>query len=241
LHKLKTPHKANSLSFGESSASFLDTDPTLIENQRPPRPRAVMFDLDEVVLVPKEFYPDVLAKQHNFTSTELAWSKEFMEVLEGRLGLVDYLASFEHTRHLPIEEIKDIVHNKWPQAEGVVDHEVIGHILELKALEIKIVAATNNPPQKCDYVQNVLLPGIFDAFLASWDLKKIKTDPLFFIEGIDVLKEVSGLEDLNPKEIVFFDDNAEYVDTAAGLGIDARLYNRPQQVRALVHQQAYAY
>jgi len=195
--------------------------------------------LDEVVLVPNNFYPVDLGERFGFNPRELVQTAGIGDALKNKTDLADVLARFPATSQLPREEIQRIVEHDWPKAEGVVDYEVLDHVLNLKAQGLIVAAATNNFKQKCEYIQNSLLPNVFDFFFSSSGLGHLKPAPEFFSAMLKELQAVNGLDDLLPGEIVFFDDKQEYVEAACNEGIDGRIYTQPQQVRRLAHEYAY--
>jgi FMN phosphatase YigB (HAD superfamily) len=201
-----------------------------------------LFDMDEVVLKPEKFYPEILGQDFGFDPRELVFTDGFVAALTNKLDMAEVLANFPGLAgKLSRDQIQEIVEKKWPQAEGVVDYQVIDHILDLKAQGVKICGATNNFKQKCRYINEILLPNIFDGFFSSSSLGCLKPDPAFFKAIIDQLQESEGFEDLRPEEIVYFDDYQEYINSARDLGIDGRLYSQAHQVRSLIHEQAYAF
>lgn len=61
------------------------------------------------------------------------------------------------------------------------------------------------------------LDTTFRQLFYSYRMKLMKPDPAFYIKCI----QLAGCQ---PEEIVFVDDSQINIDSAAGLGIDARLY-----------------
>jgi len=65
---------------------------------------------------------------------------------------------------------------------------------------------------------------IFDNILASCDLGLAKPDPLIYKKALDMLGVM-------PRQAVYFDDRAELVEMAAGLGVRSFLFRDTEQFK----------
>lgn len=80
-------------------------------------------------------------------------------------------------------------------------------------------------------MREVMFPNDFDDILASSDLGYTKKESGYWQQA---LRRISiTVPDIQPAEILFFDDSQDSIEGALTAGISAYLYKNPGQIRKL--------
>jgi HAD superfamily hydrolase (TIGR01509 family) len=95
--------------------------------------------------------------------------------------------------------------------------KMITFLEKVNYASIPIIIASNTDEATFEEFQRLFNMSLFNKTYLSYEMKKLKRDPLFFIE---ILQN----EELEPKEILFIDDSKEIIDTAKSLGIQTHLF-----------------
>ncbi|MDO8610720.1 MAG: HAD-IA family hydrolase [bacterium] len=103
-----------------------------------------------------------------------------------------------------------------------LNQELVDYLKTLKS-EYKLVIFSNFPRDLFNEILNSnKLQYLFDSYIISSDLKKIKPNPDIYLEVLKILK-------LKNNEVIFIDDKQENIDTAIQLGITSIKYtNLPE-------------
>lgn len=194
--------------------------------------KAILYDLDGVVNRQPEYFSRVYARENGIDAGQLEafFNNDFLQTSLGKDDLLELL-----TRRNDLwqwrGEPKDLL-QKWFDFENCPDEKLVEIIRRQKQQGIKVCLATIQEKYRAEYIKTIMFPGLFDRIFASCDLGLHKTEPAFFEAVLDQLKE--DIPDLQPTQIVYFDDNREGLITAAELGIKTYLYEGTEQVEAVV-------
>ena len=73
------------------------------------------------------------------------------------------------------------------------------------------------------------IPSLFERVFTSYELGLRKPDPAIYIHTLSAL-------DVQPENVLFFDDNPLNIEAARDLGMEAHRVDRPEGVRACLQQ-----
>lgn len=154
----------------------------------------------------------------------------FQEAIEGKSDLKELIKANQDTWqwNCPVEELL----NKWFESENKINQEMQKIIKEIQTNGIPHYLATNQEKYRGEYMKQKMFRGLFDGYFISNELGYRKPDKNFFIEIIEKLR--STFPDLSPDQILFFDDTLSHVEGAKSAGIEAYLYESPDQVRQIL-------
>jgi putative hydrolase of the HAD superfamily len=150
----------------------------------------------------------------------------FLDCLVGTADLVDCLAPLlpGWGWHGTLQQYIDY----WFQSEHHLDEQLLAEVDRLRALGVPCYLATNQERYRTAYMRDAMgLGGRFDAVYSSCEVGYLKTDERFW----DAVKR--ELEPLPASQILFWDDSAGNVDAAARAGLQARLYDGFESLRAV--------
>lgn len=145
----------------------------------------------------------------------------------GEISYVDLHNIFckEAGKNLPAKTYFKVV-------EGVYkdNKKMVSFLKEFKKKKVKIaLAATANlGDYKWEKKKNESFK-IFDYFFITSLMKVTKFDPKFFKRVINRLK-------VNPKEILYFDDNQKYVEIASKAGINSYVFTSFNEFKKIVEK-----
>lgn len=183
--------------------------------------KAILFDADGVVIKAREvFFSQKIAIKQGVSSDIVRpfFIKDLRSAFIGKLDIKESLKNY-----LPNWKWQGSVEEflkYWFEAESQRDEKVLEYVEEQRSKGIICYIATDREPYWADYLVNTIkLKEYFDGFFFSYDVGYMKDEKEFFIEVINRLK-------LKPEEIAYFDDDPKNVDVAKGVGINAILYKK---------------
>jgi putative hydrolase of the HAD superfamily len=115
---------------------------------------------------------------------------------------------------------------EWQSYRGEVDPEALAFIREVRAAGRKVGLATNATDRLRDDLTTLGLLDEVDVVISSWELKTQKPSPEFYQQACALL----GLE---PKLVLFVDDDDRAVRGARAAGLSAYRWTGPQHVAYL--------
>ena len=143
----------------------------------------------------------------------------------------DYIASLLPlwARDIPVEELRERIHEVWNMMLGTYDKAKLRRIEELRSKGHRVVLLSNTNEGHWNEVERRLyftvgahLDDFFDALYLSYRMNMRKPCKDIFLE---LLKS----EGAQPHECIFFDDSRENCDAARSLGIEALFVERNSQ------------
>lgn len=194
--------------------------------------RVILFDADGVLTIPEEFFSIIYSQEYGLDDTKFGefFTGVFQEAIEGKADLKELIVANQDTWHWQ-GNIDDLL-NKWFESENNIDQRSLAIVEELKQKQLPVYLATNQEKYRGEYFKQKMFPDMFDGYFISNELGYRKPDPKFFTKIIATLKEKHF--DLKPQEIIFFDDTPSHVEGAKSVGIDAYLYESPDQARQIL-------
>lgn len=189
--------------------------------------KVLLFDADGVILKSNEYFSERFARDHSVPVEEIIpfFKNEFRVCQEGKADL-----KAELEKYLPKwkwdKSVDDFI-DYWFTTDAQVNEELFVYIQKLRAQGITCYLASDQEKYRAEYLRNVLgFKQKLDGCFFSCELGFKKSQPEFFEI---VVKELN----VEPHEIVYFDDEQGNMDTAISVGIDARLYSRVQNLPSL--------
>lgn len=179
----------------------------------------LLLDMDGLVVQKSEIFSLRISKKLNIPWDDVLvfFKNEFQDCLTGKADLKQELAKYasEWGWKDSIEELLKF----WFEGEKAVDNELLSKLSRLRKKGYKIYIATNNEKYRCEFVWNkVGLKKYFDGIFSSAEIGFKKPNKEFYLKVIALLK-------CAPKDIIFFDDDEENVESAKEVGLDARFYS----------------
>ena len=90
----------------------------------------------------------------------------------------------------------------------------------------------NQEKYRTQYVKEVMFPNTFDIIFSSAEMGFKKPSKEYYLHVLKVLQEQGKVS--KPEEVVYFDDSAKNVESAAELGMQSFLYSGSEQIRSLL-------
>jgi putative hydrolase of the HAD superfamily len=194
--------------------------------------KIALFDADGVLTFPEEVFSVVYARSHGLDSEPLEqfFRNDWKPIVTGK---VDLKESIEANPNLwQWKGDVDGLLKFWFETEDVRNEELLVLVRRLRAKGIPCYLATEQEKYRGNYMRDVMFKDLFNGCYITAELGVSKTDPEFFQAIVnDLQRQYSEIE---PKDIIFFDDSQSKVDTACSVGIDGRLYTNIEQVQALL-------
>ncbi len=182
--------------------------------------KAVLFDLDGIVMWPREeYYSARYAREKNVPIERINefFLNDFKSCVFGTCDLKESIAG--HLPNWSWEGDADAFLDRWFEAEGKTDERVLALVGRVRAAGYPCYIATRQEKYRMRYLlETVGLKDHFDGTFVTCEIGFDKFQNEFWSHVLLKL----GLE---ADEILFFDDRQENVDAARSLGIEARLYD----------------
>lgn len=197
-----------------------------------PKFKAALFDADGVLIRQPEYFSRIYAREHGIDAQKLEtfFDHEFMKASIGHADLKELIKKRYDLWQWggDPQELLD----SWFAAENCPDLELLQIIARQRQTGLKTYIASIQEKYRTNYFRNVMFPTGFDGIFTSSDFGYHKRDLEFFHKIIEfVTQDIPGVK---PKNIVYFDDRQEGLNTAAELGIVTYLYEDPQQVARIM-------
>jgi len=192
----------------------------------------VLFDADGVLTLPEEVFSVVYARSHGLDPEpfEQFFRNDWKPIVTGKQDLKEAIKANPELWQWD-GSTEDLL-KYWFETEDVQNQELVEVIQKLKEAGVHCYLATEQERYRGEYMKNVMFKDLFDGYFVTAELGVSKTVPQFFELILDKLRQ--EFPDLQPHEVIFFDDSQSKVDTACSAGIDGRLYTDVEQVRRLL-------
>lgn len=180
--------------------------------------KILLVDADGVALKKQSYFSKKISKEHNVPMDKMNpfYNNEFRKAQRGQADLkaelIQYLPEWNWDKTV------DEFVSYWFNTDAHPDEKVFTHIQHLRDAGMKVYLASDQERYRAEYMQLTLdFDNRLDGCFFSYKLGCKKSEPAFFEQ---VIKEL----DVDPKQIIFLDDDQTNVDVAAEFGIDARHY-----------------
>jgi putative hydrolase of the HAD superfamily len=195
--------------------------------------KAVLLDADGVVIKNHDYfsnrYKKDFGKSLNDDVITNFFNNEYKQTAIGKADLKQLLK--ERLNEWEWEGTVDELLKYWFEGEREVDKEVLDIANKLREKGIKVYLASDNEKYRAEYLLNkVGLKDKFDETFFSCFLGYTKSGTEFF-------KAIVKKLNLNPDEIVYFDDDLKNVNVAKKVGIKALVYQNSKQLNSLNKQE----
>lgn len=191
--------------------------------------KALIFDADGVVINAERF--SIQLERDYGISTKVTlpfFQTTFQNCLTGKSDLKNELSGIVNTWSWKgtVEEFL----NYWFKTCHKIDEEMIDYVQKIKESGIKCLVATNNERYRTEYMIDQMGFGqIFDRVYGSGHMGYKKPDFQFF-------QHILQDQNLNPSEVLFWDDDEENVKAAQNLGMQSEVYQSAKGFQNLMSQ-----
>lgn len=193
--------------------------------------RVALIDADGVLITPEKLFSEQYASEKGFDPKTLEpffRSSDFIDATEGRADLIEVVEKYRDLWHLEGSPSKLL--EAWFDGENVVDQELLEVLRAARSNGVPVFMATNQERHRARYLRERMFPNDFDGFFVSSEIGYRKKDPEYWVEVLKQLR--SRWSDLQPDEIVYFDDSTDSIEGAKSQGVRAILYEGQDQVKA---------
>lgn len=192
------------------------------------KPKAVLFDVDGVLVLPPLMFSEIYCRRYGKDLTKLEQfykSKEFQDSLIGKNDLKDAIGAHQDKWQWdgPVDDLLD----QWFEAENYPNKHLLSVLDKLRGNSIKVYIVTAQEKYRSAFLKNKIFAGKYDGFLASCDIGLPKHSLEFWQEVVDKIGE-------EPKDIIYFDDKESLVEAAKSVGINAYIYQDVKQVLSIL-------
>jgi FMN phosphatase YigB (HAD superfamily) len=180
--------------------------------------KAIIFDADGVLIKSNGYFSEHLSKLFNIPVENIMpfFKEEFQLCLEGKADLRVVVKPWLKKWNWN-SGVDNFLHF-WFSMEDVVDLEITAYLNILKQKGYKLFMATKNEMYRVEYLKNNVGFGKFlDKIYSSAELGYKKPRKEFYEAMLSDLK----LQDIEPKDCLYFDDDEENVESARSLGIES--------------------
>ena len=194
--------------------------------------KLALFDADGVVVRAPEHFSRLYAKQYGIDAGRLEtfFDADFLETSMGRSDLKELIMRKNDLWHWDKDpqELLDM----WFAAENHPDQELIDLIKQKRADGLIVYLVTIQEKYRAQYMRETMFRDMFDRIIPSCDVGYLKRDPEYFEYVLEKAKQ--DIPDIDPTQIVYFDDSQDGLETAETLGIQPYLYEGIEQVTAVL-------
>jgi putative hydrolase of the HAD superfamily len=180
--------------------------------------KAMLFDVDGVLAVGESF-SKILAREQGITRETAApfYTGPFVQCLIGKADLKQELAAY-----LPQWQWRGSIDEfvrYWLIREHVLNEPLIDAIQKLRRQGTRCYVATNQEQYRTRYIlEGMGFAETFDGMFSSCAIGYTKDDIAFFEHVLHILNDVQ------PREILFWDDSPGNVAVAREAGLHAEVY-----------------
>lgn len=180
------------------------------------------------------------------------YGPSYNDILRGRGDLKSQIETY---RELWGEHDPEDLVAEWLKYDSHVNHDLVDVLRGRRAQDITtrkldanfpivgLYMATVQEPRRFNHIKNELLPGVFDNYYATCELGFLKVEDEDKHPETQLLLEapkaryfsmILGGIALEPENIAYFDDREDNVEIARRKGIQAHIYESPEQVERIL-------
>lgn len=193
--------------------------------------KGILFDADGVV-IHSEMFSVQYQKEYDISGDDMIpfFKGDFQDCIIGKADLIEVV-----TPWLEKWKWNGTVHEFlqfWFKSEHTTDERMVANIKSLRKIGIRCYLATNQEKYRIHYMKNDMgFEELFDKVFSSAEIGHKKPDKQFYKF---ILEEIKKDHEINPDEIMYFDDSQENVVEAKKLDIKAHLYHNIEEFENLV-------
>lgn len=194
--------------------------------------RIVLFDADGVLVTPPKLFSEQYAERNGLDPASLQpfFLGEFTEATMGKADLKELISKHNDLWHWDGDSQGLL--DEWFEAENVIDGELLKVVRETRQSGLPVYLATNQEAYRARYFREVMFPDEFDGMFVSSEIGYLKKHTEYWVE---VLRQLQNhWQELEPGQVVYFDDSQDSIEGAKQEGISAHLYEGVNQVRSIL-------
>lgn len=187
----------------------------------------ILFDLDGVLTLPEEMFSVIYASSHGYDVGPFTkfFQTEWSDFVTGKKDLKQHIE--DNPQLWKWYEGADKLLDFWFTSEDVRNEDLVKVIQGARTHGVKCYIATEQEQYRTDYIRNVMFKDAFDGVFSTAEIGFKKNDSRFF-------KNIVNSLNVNPAEIIYFDDSQSKLDAAKVLGIQTYLYENSEQVESII-------
>jgi putative hydrolase of the HAD superfamily len=215
----------------------------MLNGRKMGRIKVAFFDGDGVVIdMPEEHFHERYARENG---VDLNLFPEFFgpgykKILRGNGNLEDHIRAYENIwgKHDPKELVAE-----WINYNSQINEPLVEVIQRKRQEGVSAYLATAQESERLRHMKEILLPNAFDGIYATCELGFLKVEdedkhPETYIMLEDppakyYSRLLGGLA-VSPDQIAYFDDREDNIEIACKKGIEAHIYESPEQVEAIL-------
>jgi putative hydrolase of the HAD superfamily len=180
--------------------------------------QAVFFDLNGV-LITSEFLSNRFEKTYGVSKEKFIQAlKSVMSVVRKPDAPPMYALWTDHFSEWGLVLSESDFLQFWFSGESI-NNDALEYAKRLKEKGVKVLVVSNNFRERTQYYRSHF-PELFEninAVYFSWETGFIKP-------SVDAINHALNEHNLNPSEVVYFDDSNENIEVAKSLGVDGQLW-----------------
>lgn len=198
-----------------------------------PLTRVVIFDADGVLITPTKLFAAQYAEEHGYdqASFQEFFLGDFKQAIEGKVDLKELIIKHRAIWHW--EADPQILLDQWFATENVIDHELLGVIASVQDSGLPVFMATNQERYRAQYLREVMFPDVFQEIFVSSEIGCEKKNPRYWDYVLADLRR--RWPELQPEQVLFFDDSPDSLHGAIQAGINAQLYQGVEHVKSTLN------
>lgn len=192
--------------------------------------KAILFDADGVILKSHRYFTEVCAEKYNLSLKNISpfFRGPFQKCQTGEADLKEAITPYLIAFKWPgtVEEYLQ----EWFISDSQINQPLLSYVIELRNSGTQCYLGTDQEKYRAEYLKNILgLSEKFDDLFFSCDLKSLKSDVNFFNQIIRRL-------DIEPSDIMYFDDDAANIEVAKSVGINAHVFTDLEQTKEVIEE-----
>lgn len=180
--------------------------------------KAILFDADGVVLKKQPYFSKRISEEYN-VPYELMDPFYRNELKQCQIGAADMKE--ELAKYLPMwnwDKSIDEFLQYWFTTDVIPDEEVLPLVRGMREKGIPCYFATDQEKYRASYIWDTIdMKSRLDGSFFSYEVGATKSSPEYFQR---ILKTLN----LQPEEVMYWDDDQKNVDVAKTFGIDAHFW-----------------
>ncbi len=188
--------------------------------------KTILLDADGLLLKKSSYFSEIYSKEYGVPTEDIVpfFKTKFRDCQKGIDDVKEELVPF--LKQWNWNGTVDDFLRYWFSSCTKIDEDVLKIVQDLrKKRGIKCYLATDQEKYRAEYIKKDLgLEKYLDGFFFSHELGYSKSEIEFFEE---ILKQLN----LNPDEVMFWDDENENIQIASQIGIMAKYYESRDQLR----------
>lgn len=194
--------------------------------------KVILFDMDGVLTFREQPFSIGYIKKFGINPAPLLnfFATEWRDFVTGKKDLREHIAT--HPKVWQWNGTPEELMDYWFKSEDNRNEPLMAIIRQLRAKGIKCHIATEQEKYRTAYMLKNTFANEFDGCFSTCDIGYKKSNPEYFKAVIDLLR--NDLPSLQPKDIMYLDDDADKLDAAKACSISGELYKSPDQLKHLL-------